>query len=500
MSVNVLFQKGLIVGLVSFFWICSSALAIAQEKPVAGSAIVLFDQSGSMGRFDPLAISKIWLLTFIKTFTDPRQVRLVGFDEDVHAPIILETGPDTDLATITGTIEKIKTKGKATDLESPFRYLSALKDIEDVDLILIISDGEPEVWDTSLGYLSVFVQNDPRYVDINDLYTQFAQNKENDSYHKQILEQIYLERNIEIIESRIASLPAEIGAKTVIWDISGRSAYLKKWAALLKSEYLGARIVSQEDPVGQLKSALEKLQAQASLLISKPLPEDHEARIETVLSTVEEVQQEISEGIEKQAAEPAPVAEPEPESVVESAPVSPPAPAGTVFLPLSGASETTAAGLFVIGLLLLLCGSIYWLFMRGKRKELASVPMEILSNPLADSEPERDGARGERRFAVRVPVPEGAMSVHWTNANGKVEQGNVINVSLHGLFFAAADFTAQGIERLEYPSHDIRLEITQSRIVRQVDGKVAVVIEKFHNNIDNWMKWVALLTRINEEK
>ena len=128
------------------------AVAVAappQATTGRGSSIILFDQSGSMGRYDPLVISKIWLQTLARTFAGAHDVALVGFDADAHAPIPLTIGPDADMGEVQERLNQIKTRGKVTDLESPFRFLAGLESLDEVDLILIISDGKPEIWDQS---------------------------------------------------------------------------------------------------------------------------------------------------------------------------------------------------------------------------------------------------------------------------------------------------------------------------------------------------------------
>lgn len=482
-------RLGLIVALFSV----AQAFSAEEKASTTATAIVLFDQSGSMGRFDSLAVSKIWLLTFNQTFTDNHQVQLVGFDEDIHDPITLQTGPDIEPAAITKSLGRIKTQGKATDLESPFRYLAEHKDLKDVALILIITDGEPEIWDANLGYLSTFARTDPRYVDLNDLFQQLRKNKDTKAAQYADLRKAYHERNLELIEERIRNLPPEIGAKTVIWDISGRSEFLKIWSRLFGAEYLGVRIASQEDPVGPLQDTLLKLQAKASILISKPLPEDHESRIESVLSTVPEVQLEISEKASKQP-ESEPGVEPDkpvtvaPVIVAETKPV-PIARPDTIDLRLPARIS------FAIGVLLF-SGSLAWLFGFGRNRAVRATN----SKPPAPPPDDRSGARGERRTVNRTNIPEGVLTVFWTNRDGSPGQGDAINASLRGLIFRTDNFDSDKIDAIAFPFSGLRLEITRSREIRRNKAGVAVMIEEFTDNIDNWAKWVEHLDHINEEQ
>lgn len=483
---------GLFLGLPMLAAALSPLPALGQDERPA-TAIVLFDQSGSMGRFDSLAVSKIWLLTFNRTFADSHHVDLVAFDEDVHPPVRLTTGPETAPETITDTLEKIKIKGKATDLESPFRYLAGRQDLDDVSLILIITDGEPEIWDVGLGYLSAFVRSDPRYADLNDLFAALLRNKTTETAQYLLLRQGYHERNLELTQQRVAGLPPEIGDKTVIWDISGGSEYLRVWSKLMGAEYLGAPIAGQSDPVTALQQALGKLQAKTSVLISTPLPEDHRSRIDSVLSSVPEVQEEIAENPAIETP-PEPEPEPKPEPEPQDA-ATPPGPQPIPAAPRPSAGQRRAAAvLFAVGIVLF-SGSLLWLFGLGRRSQYAALDRPALPAAVL---PEGK-AEGERRLAVRFPVPDRAMTAVWTNPDGSEGRGRVVNASLHGLLFEATDFHAEGIERLLFPATGGSLDVVRSRFIRREHGTAAVVIEEFANNINNWVQWVGHLDRLKEE-
>ncbi|OEJ69727.1 vWA domain-containing protein [Magnetovibrio blakemorei] len=257
-----------------------------------GSSIILFDQSGSMGRYDPLVISKIWLQTMARTFAGTHDVVLVGFDADAHAPIPLAIGPDADMGVVQERLNQIKTRGKVTDLESPFRFLAGLKSLDDIDLILIISDGKPEIWDHKLAYLSPQVLVDPRY---GDLKTRFEQMQAAGTSLSDTLNDLgpqFQRRNLDLIAAGLAQLPAEIGKKTVFWDMSADSAYLHDWAQALGAEYMPARIDEQENSVKHLLDALLKLQSKTSDLVKEPLPGDLQSRIDAVLSVVQAAEQQ----------------------------------------------------------------------------------------------------------------------------------------------------------------------------------------------------------------
>ena len=105
----------------------------------------------------------------------------------------------------------------------------------------------------------------------------------------------------------------------------------------------------------------------------------------------------------------------------------------------------------------------------------------------------------ERRFAVRVPVPAGAMTVYWTNRDGVRHEGNVVNISMRGVLFEAAEFDTATIDRVVCPRFNIALNVTDAAVQRRETDRVVVVMVEFEDNVDSWMAWTELITRIEEE-
>jgi hypothetical protein len=474
-----------------------------------GSAVVLFDQSGSMSRIGSLAISRIWLLTFNQTFANPRQVKLVGFDEDFHEAIDLISGPETGIEAIREITGQIKVNGKATDLESPFRYLSGLKDSSNAELILIISDGEPEIWDAGLGYLSAYVRADQRYADLNVQYSELRRSKSKDRKQFDRLGQLYHQRNLELIDERVQGLPEGIGMKTIIWDISGRSNYLKEWSGQFGAEYLGARISAEERPISQLQKALLKLHAKTSVLFRTKLPADHQSRIEGMLSSVPRLPRQLPDVWPEQQKtstddlNKAEITNNEREVMELQLPPNaggalPSAELERLPTVSSGHNDWySVGGLFVIGLILL-GGSLLSLAGRINQKILVSVPAEFMAGAGAIDGFGVETPIREQRFAERMLVPDGELIIDWTNRDGTTHQANAFDVSLRSVRFKAPDFEAETIDKVTFPIAGISLGISRVRIIRRVDGAVIVIFDEFENNADNWQKWAELVTRVSK--
>lgn len=496
--------------------ICMAEASAAEPSP---DIIVLFDQSGSMGRHDPRLASKAWLLTFIKTFTAPYKIALVGFDETVHEHLVVDTNGAEDGAALGRAVDAITTRGLATDLELPFRHLVE-RGQPSTKLALIISDGEPEIWDAKLGYLSQRVQSDTAYDGLNQRYRD---QKDAGASQKELFEQLghrYFARNIDLIESHLLPLSKTLGNKLIIWDLSGTSFYLRTWAKAAGAQYLPMKVAAHENPAEIMKQAMLDLQRKSSTLIDEALPADPEKRAEAALTAMPEI------GPLSKSAPPSP-------PLPVPAPVSTPAP---VSQPV--AEEAPADYLpWLLLVLVIGAGAVYVIRRKAPAQETARPPLEPLLEPLPEKEveaspdlaPDLDSAarfiagkvqstldeaealrrrllldkseigEQDRRFSLRVAVPAGAMNVTWIGSDGAEHSGRAINISMQGVRFEAPQFDAASIARIVCPKMDITLNVEHSAIVRQDEHHAVATVSRFGNNLDDWMQWVEIVNRIDQE-
>lgn len=103
----------------------------------------------------------------------------------------------------------------------------------------------------------------------------------------------------------------------------------------------------------------------------------------------------------------------------------------------------------------------------------------------------------ERRKFTRSTVVHGPLIVFWKNEQGKECHGEAINISITSVLFSAVNFTAQTIERIEYPPLSITLKIKKSHILRRSQTHVVAIIEEFHNSLQDQMQWVEVLSRVD---
>ncbi|MFN3076021.1 MAG: VWA domain-containing protein [Alphaproteobacteria bacterium] len=271
---------------VSVFVLAAAAVLAVIRPGVAGPSpdvVVLFDQSGSIKKYDPKQASKAWLLTFLKTFAGSYRISLVGFDEVIHEHFTVDSGKDVDLPSLAHAVDALTTRGKVTDLEMPFWYLLNVGD-PPPKLALVITDGQPEIWDPKLRYFSHNVQKDPTYADLNARFRKLKASGMGRGELYRRLGTSFQERNLEIIDVHMPALSELFGDRLIIWDLSGNSPYLRRWAKAAGAQYMSMGDVETGAPDGLMRQAMRALQHRSSAVIREALPEDHEVRADMALA------------------------------------------------------------------------------------------------------------------------------------------------------------------------------------------------------------------------
>ena len=104
----------------------------------------------------------------------------------------------------------------------------------------------------------------------------------------------------------------------------------------------------------------------------------------------------------------------------------------------------------------------------------------------------------DRRFALRISVPAGTMEVQWSDEDGNVSRGRVIDVSMHGIKFEAPGFAGNSIDMIIYIKLDTTLKVRRSMVLRRDGDQVVVILDDFEDGVDGWIAWIDNLTRINQ--
>ncbi|CAA7622134.1 conserved hypothetical protein [Magnetospirillum sp. LM-5] len=472
----------------------------AQEQP---DIIILFDQSGSVGKHDPKLASKAWLLTFLKTFDNPYKIEIVGFDEALYRHLAIDRDTATDINAVNRAIDGIETVGKATDLEMPFRYLLNYAK-PSTKLAVIISDGEPEIWDAKLGYLSKEVQADPRYDDLNRQYQQMKDAGVSKRKRFEKLGALYHARNIDLIEGQMPGIAKLIGDRLIIWDLSGTSYYLKTWAKAAGAQYLPMRVAAQENPVEQLQKAMTALQQHSSAIVKEALPDDHEHRAAIALTTIPEIAAKVQP---REQPAPKPLSPTIETRVAEPVAPQPAAPANT---------QDSQSPIWGIVLVLLggVIGALIVYRRRAAAKAEPAVPVDLASQyidakvkgALDDAEKlrrklliaESEAVKVERRFSLRVAVPSGAMEIQWISADGEKRETAAINLSMHGVKFETHGAEVKAVTKIICPNMDVVLGVKKFQEIRRDGSRSVALLIEFENNLDDWMRWVEIITRIDQ--
>lgn len=247
-------------------------LALVLNHPLSvvaaadGDLLLLVDQSISMRIHTPMVPIRQWLFDFIKAWPGSGAVVLAGFDEQMHSSIKISREEIESGVGLRAKLTTVTMAGRVTDFEAPLQYL--LSSSEPFDQAVIITDGEPEIWDDRYCSLSRRVLNDARYGEINDRYRALAAKGLGRVAIYRQLSARYTEKNIGLIEERLAALKSTLGVRLVFIDLYGKFNFLQRWADLAS-----ARVVVAPSP----EQAIQGLPASTVV---------HELKEEAVAETI----------------------------------------------------------------------------------------------------------------------------------------------------------------------------------------------------------------------
>ena len=252
--------------------------------------VILYDQSISMQVYSPKHIAGQRFVPFIHSQLPSANLVVAGFDDRVHSPLRVEAADEIGLKILQAELKKRKATGLVTDIEAPLRYLAEYD--REIALAVIITDGEPEIWDEHNWYLSEAVQKNPQYEDINAKYRTLASSGMNGKALYRQLATPYFIRNMELIEQRLAQAKESLGPKLIFLDTYGQYRYLRKWSEMAAAQLIVARPAAQETGPDNLTAAMKP-----ALTKVKNLIEAQEAaqREETIQKQLEEQRDSIKE-------------------------------------------------------------------------------------------------------------------------------------------------------------------------------------------------------------
>ena len=524
----------LIIGfIVAFFLAC--LVSYAEDVP---EGIIFVDQSGSVKKHDPRLKSRALLTVFLRTFKKPYRIVLAGFNEEIHEYASVVTETETNIDALAGEIQKIDAHSYCTDLEIPFRYLLERDGKGAIEFALIISDGEPDIWDGKLRHFSKRVKSDSRYEDLNKQYRMLKASGLSPDELFDRLRHLYHERNLELIEEQLSRLGDGLGDRIILWDLSGESGYLRGLAEKCGAQYLPMKTEQKVTLVDLLRLATSR----SSRTFHEPPPQDRETGLESALPAYIEPKPET--GLEQRQEKGHTIVAPRlpsPELGDE-----PKKPAELTRKRISGEGVAGWTITVAVALFVLISGGGIIMLSRFRKKALQTEVAKLNSSELLqhvklniedhqqrlgdivsasikeaskyiDDEIRRamreaeelwdhlteEGAKApefDKRFSIRTPVPPGAMEVHWTNEDGTKMRGQAVNISMDAVLFEAPGFRAESIDRVVCPRLDVVLNVKRSRIHREDEDRVVAVLEEFEGNVDDSMRWVEILTSIDERE
>lgn len=300
----------LITGFIIAFSL-TSLVSYADDIP---EVIILFDQSGSMKKWDTKLRSKECLGLFSRTIVRPCGIVLAGFDDAIHEHVNVVIRTETDMDALAQRIAEIDVRSFCTDLETPFKYLIERERAEAVKFVLIVSDGEPEIWDPRLRYFSRRIKSDSRYEKLNRQYRALKASRLSPDELYDRLGHLYHERNIELIEEQVSRLRGGLGDRIVLWDISGESRLLRGWAQECGAQYVPVKPEEDARPIDHLITAMLSVWKELGSFVHEPPVQAHQTRSESASPVHPSLEQKP-----QIAPEPKPEIRPEPKPKPEVA-------------------------------------------------------------------------------------------------------------------------------------------------------------------------------------
>jgi hypothetical protein len=517
-------MKKLVAALLFFVIVCSSSRALCAKTNA--DIVIVLDQSASMQEYTSRFMADLWISAFAKFFSSGQNVTLVGFSEDVKQHIRIALKDEADLKRLSEHLRKIPTSSLITDFEPPLKYLR--KYPRQTDLVVFITDGIPDIWDDKHAYLSKKIRADKRYSKLNSMYARSMKRGATKLRVFKSLKTRYEARNLELIDGHLNTLRGKFGGKIVFLDVSGQHDYLPAWAKKIDAFYVKAIVTDNKISGEQLKKALMELQNISSKVLGQPLPSDLEKQIESLL--------ESKTGHKLSA--PAPTAdtvqEPESRKNLYVAALLLSVFALSIYLYLRTRRKTGDQRYSPVQLetalvsgpkeeeekkeeppdVPVLDDSGYITIVRKQYQAMAYTSPEAARRyiekqiSIADNTGNKEKLRllrqvleemhFDRRIALRIPVPSGAMHVLWKDPSGNLRKSRVINISFNSILFEEPEFTAGEIDAIECIALDLKIIVKRSLKETRENLLHVVILEDFDDNISDRMHWIEILTRIEE--
>ena len=496
--------------------ITPSSLRAAPTPGPAGKIVILFDESASMNKQNSVSIAKLWVVTFLNTFTRPYQISLAGFSETTVIHAEAPTADPAQIAAMRKKVKQLQAHGLVTDFEKPFAYLARNKD--STTLAILITDGEPEIWDKKSWYLSRTIQHDDRYESLNADYRRMRGGGASKEKLYSKLAGSYAKRNLVLAGQWLCMIRDSPTIQLIVLDISGSNTYTRLWAEQSGGDLVVADMESR-DPQAALRYAFSILQEKVSAALDEPLPPDATGRIETGSSPSQAPVPQPAPVVAQTSATPL--------EQNESRPVAVVAVIVAVLLALSGfsmrpkhatqpasAMEEAITPTVDFGLL---DESLHYVdTVKRRYRALAATSLEAAHRYINDeiSKAEKAGDEDrlqdlmdhlrqgsfDRRVSLRIPAPPGTMDVVWFDDAGGEHAGGIIDISLHTVLFDASGYRGEQVAAIRYHPSDRRFGVKSYRMVDRDSDQKVVVIENFAETISDMMHWIELLTRLDNDQ
>ena len=388
-------------------------------------------------------VARMWLDAIQSDGTPSVTVSVSSFAAKVFDHGMGQSGLAEDHGRLRRLVSQAESYASVVDFEVAFHRIADMADSSGLAAALLFGADDFGVVDRSTKQIAAPLRSDSRYADINASYMDFVSAKASQQELLSYFEPFYRERNASLLADDLVRLHRTLGARLVVIDVSGRSAFLKNAAQKAGATYVPFADQSRERMVKTL-SRLTSGSPEAVGEGTKPPQRGADASDLLIVSGAMAV---LAGGvvinvmrrrkIRPRSTAPELVAwEIEPDDIPAPAPPPPPPP--------------------------------------------------IVRLPIVS-------------FELRTEVPPGSIIVVWRDGQGRAHEGEGVAVTFDSVvFFPGSPWSDGRVETITCLPLGLNLNVITAELIFNSDGTITVVPTQFANEFDDRMAMTTILTHAGE--
>jgi hypothetical protein len=428
-----------VLALTAAMWTILTGPVTAQPKATPGQVLIMVDQSEAGSRH-PTRQGADWAVeTLMRSSSEALAVVVSGFADGTADYALGVTNSATDRQTVTRRMAEMPHNGKIANFETAFHRIADKAAAGEVAVAIIVGGADPTVVNQEARIIGESVRSDPRYQDITAQLVDLQQAQASAEELIEYFGPFYQERNRALTEAELPRLARSLGPRLLIIDTSGHSNVLRAAAKAASATYLP---LSDNDPERQAR----RIGAAVTALLRRG------------------------------------------DLLVHERPVFPGP--GMIMAVVAGISLTATA-------VLLLRRRRY----HASEAEPAAMAARPPPPPLPPPAPPAMSPRAPRPpradLPLRAVISAGALTVSWRDADGLSHVDDATGLTTDEVSFRPrSHWTGGRVEAIMCPRLGIEIRILDGDMTQASDGSATVMLRRLGGGVDDRMKVISLLTRL----